>query len=137
MDRFPTDGHLASWAGMCPGNNESAGKRKSGRMTKGSPWLKATLVQIAHAAGRSKNTYLSALYHRLVPRKGKKRAAVAVGHAILVIVYHIIKTGKLYYELGADYFDRLDRQAVARRLKKLLEAIGFQMELQDLESAAV
>ena len=135
MDRFPTDGHLASWAGMCPGNNESAGKRKSGRTTKGSPWLKATLVQIAHAAGRSKNTYLSALYHRLVPRKGKKRAAVAVGHAILVIIYHIIRSGKRYHELGADYFDRLNRQAVARRLKKRLEAIGFQVELQDLENA--
>lgn len=135
MDRFPTAGHLASWAGMCPGNNESAGKRKSGRTTKGSPWLKATLVQIAHAAGRSKNTYLSALYHRLVPRKGKKRAAVAVGHAILVIVYHIIKSGNRYHELGADYFDRLDRQVVARRLMKRLEAIGFQVELQDLESA--
>lgn len=135
MDRFPTAGHLASWAGMCPGNNESAGKRKSGRTTKGSPWLKATLVQIAHAAGRSKNTYLSALYHRLVPRKGKKRAAVAVGHAILVIVYHIIKSGNRYHELGADYFDRLDRQVVARSLMKRLEAIGFQVELQDLESA--
>jgi len=122
MERFPTDGHLASWVGMCPGNNESAGKHKSGRTTKGSPWPKSALVQCAHAAGRSKNTYLSALYHRLVPRKGKKKAAVAVGHAILAIVYHIIKSGKRYQDLGSDYFDRLDRQAVARRLKNRLEA---------------
>lgn len=136
MEPFPTAGHLASWAGMCPGNHESGGKRKSGRTTKGSPWLRSMLVQCAHAAGRSKNTYYSALYHRLVSRKGKKRAAVAVGHAILVAVYHIINNGTRYQDLGADYFDRLDRHAVARRLKKRLEAIGFRVELQDLENTA-
>lgn len=136
MDRFPTPGHLASWAGMCPGNHESGGKRKSGRTTKGSPWLRSMLVQCAHAAGRAKNTYYSALYHRLVSRKGKKRAAVAVGHAILVAVYHIIKNGTRYQDLGADYLDRLDRHAVARRLKKRLEAIGFRVEMQDLEDTA-
>jgi len=135
MERFPSDGHLASWAGMCPGNNESAGKRKSGRTTRGSPWLKSALVQCAHAAGRTKNTYLSALYRRLLSRKGPKKAAVAVGHTILVIVYHIIKTGGRYRDLGPDYFDRLDRNAVARRLKNRLEAIGFQVEIRDLEAS--
>ncbi|MEW6524986.1 MAG: hypothetical protein AB1445_15915 [Bacillota bacterium] len=94
------------------------------------------LVQIAHAAGGSKNTCLSALSHRLPSRKGKKRAAVAVGHAVLVMMYHLIRDGAHHRELGADYFDHLDRHAVAKRLKKRLETIGFQVEIQDLEKTA-
>jgi len=136
MTVFPSDRHIASWAGVCPGNNESAGKRKSGKTTKGNPWLKSLLVQAAHAAGRSKGNYLSSLYHRLAARKGKKRAAVAVAHATLTIVYHILRDKTVYRDLGADYFDRLDREAVARRLTKRLEALGYKVDLQDLECAA-
>jgi transposase len=89
MSRFPSAGHLASWAGMCPVNQASAGKRQSGKTRKGSPWLRALLIQAAHAAGRTRQTYLAAQYHRLAARRGKKRAAVAVGHTILVIVYYL------------------------------------------------
>lgn len=131
MSRFPSDKHIASWAGMCPGNNESAGKRKSGRTTKGSPWLKEALVEASQAAGRAKGTYLYALFHRIAARRGKKRAAIAVGHAILVIIYHMLKTRSHYQELGQDYFDRLNRDAVSRRLVKRLESLGYEVELKD------
>lgn len=136
MSRFPTDKHIASWAGVCPGNNESAGKRKSGRIRKGSPWLKEALVEAAYAAGRAKGTYLYALFHRIAARRGKKRAAIAVAHAILVIVYHMLKHGSHYRELGQDYFDRLNREAVSRRLVRRLESLGYQVHLRDLEAAA-
>lgn len=96
MDRFPTAGHLASWAGMCPGNNESAGKRKSGKTRKGSPWLREALTEAARAAGRTKNTYLASQYHRIAARRGANRAALAVGHTILVIIYHMLKHGTIY-----------------------------------------
>src|SRR5207249_6387016 len=91
MEQFPTDGHLSSWVGMSPGNNESAGKRKSGRTTKGNQWLRATLVQVAWAASHAKNSYLAAQYRRLASRRGKKRALVAVAHTILVIIYYLLK----------------------------------------------
>ena len=93
MSRVPSAAHLASWAGMCPGNNASAGKRKSGKTRKGSPWLRSALVEAAHGAGRTKNTYLGAQFRRLLPRRGKKRAGVAVGHSILTIAYHVLTTG--------------------------------------------
>ena len=108
MEQFPTAGHLASWAGMCPGNDQSAGKRRSGRTTKGNRWLRQALVQAAWAASHTKGTYLSAQYHRLAARRGKKRAMVAVGHTLLVIVYHVLKRQTTYVELGADFLDRLD-----------------------------
>lgn len=136
MSRFPTDKHIASWAGVCPGNNESAGKRKSGRIRKGSPWLKEALVEAAQAAGRARGTYLYALFHRVAARRGKKRALIAVAHAILIIIYHMLKEGSHYRELGQDYFDRLDRHAVSRRLVRRLESLGYQVELKDLEAAA-
>lgn len=136
MSRFPTDKHIASWAGVCPGNNESAGKRKSGRIRKGSPWLKEALVEAAHAASRAKGTYFYALFHRLAARRGKKRALIAVAHAILIIIYHMLKEGSHYRELGQDYFDRLNRDAVSRRLVRRLESLGYQVELKDLEAAA-
>jgi transposase len=131
MSRFPTYRHLASWAGMCPGNNQSGGKRQSSsKTTKGDPWLRAALVvEAAHAAGRRRNTYLSAQYRRLASRRGKKRAAVAVGHTILVIAYHLLQRSCDYEELGGDYFDKRDRQGVERRLVRRLERLGYKVSL--------
>jgi transposase len=130
MSRFPSADHLTAWAGLAPGNNESAGKRRSGKTRKGSPWLRAILIEAAHAAGRSKDTYLGALYRRLLARKGKKRAAVAVARRILVIVYHILRDHEPYHDLGASYLDQRDRQAVERRLVHRLEALGYDVSLQ-------
>jgi transposase len=130
MTRFASARHLASWAGMCPGNDESAGKRRSGRTRKGSPWLRALLVQAAHAAARKKGTYLGAQYRRLAARRGKSRAAVAVGHSILVILYHMLRDGTLYHDLGPRYFDERDRQAVERRLIRRLEGLGYKVTLE-------
>jgi len=136
MSRFPTADHLTSWAGLAPGNNESAGKRKSGKTRKGSPWLRAVLIEAAHAAGRTKTTYLGAQYRRLVARKGKKRAAIAVAHSILTIVYHVLTERVPFSDLGGDYFDRRDQQAVQRRLVHRLEALGYTVSLQPKEPAA-
>ena len=129
MSRFPTPAHLASWAGMCPGNHESAGKRRSGKTRKGSPWLRSTLIEAARAAGRSKRTYLSAQYHRLAARRGTKRAAVAVGHTILVIAYHLLSEDDIYRDLGDRYFDERDRHADERRLVACLEGLGYTVTL--------
>jgi transposase len=136
MSRFPTADHLTAWAGLAPGNNESAGKRRSGKTRQGSPWLRAILIEAAHAAGRTKDTYLGALYRRLLARKGKKRAAVAVARRILVIVYHILRDHEPYHDLGASYFDQRDRQAVERRLVRRLEALGYDVSLQPKAPAA-
>jgi transposase len=136
MDRFPSAGHLASWAGMAPGNNESAGKRRSGKTRKGSPWLRAQLVEAAYAAGRTKHTYLGAQYRRLVSRKGKKRAAVAVGHSILIIVYHLLRTGQPYQDLGVDYWEQHHRLAQERRLFRQAHALGFTVTRQPDQPAA-
>ena len=136
MSRFPSSAHLASWAGICPGNNESGGKRKSGRTRKGSPWLRAALIQAAHAASRSKGTYLCSQYHRIASRRGKKRALVAVAHSILVAVYHVLARGETYRELGADYFDRLSPQTLQRRLVRRLENLGYKVSLEPLNKAA-
>jgi len=130
MERFPTAGHLASWAGMCPGNNESAGRRKSGKTRKGSPWLREALVEAAQAAARTKKTYLASQYHRIASRRGAKRAVVAVGHTILVIVYHILKQGTPYVDLGANYFDEQDKTAIVRRSVKRLEKLGYKVTVE-------
>ena len=135
LTRFRTAGHLASWAGLCPGNNENAGKRHGGKTRKGSPWLRAALVEAAKAAGRSKKTYLGAQYRRIAARRGAKRAAVAVAHSILVIVYHILTRHEPYHDLGVTYFDERDRQAVERRLVKRLQALGYEVSLQPLTAA--
>ena len=136
MSRFPTDRRISSWAGMAPGNDESAGKRKSGKTGKGSPWLGSALVEAAQAAGRTKGTYLSAQYHRLAARRGAKKAVVAVGHTILVIAYHLLREGTTYRELGDRYFDERDRQAVERRLVYRLEGFGYKVTLEPMGSAA-
>lgn len=130
MKRFQTAAHLASWAGMSPGNNESAGKRKSGRTRKGNNALRSTLVDAAHAAARTKGTYLSAQYHRIAARRGNGRAAVAVGHTILVMVYHILKKQESYAELGANYFDQRRQDATVNRAVKKLESLGFKVILE-------
>ena len=134
---FPDDAHLASWTGLCPGNHESAGKRRSGKRRKGNEHLQSILVECAWAAVRH-DGYLKSLYHRHVMKWGgyrspaaKKKAIVAVAHALVVIIWHILATGKPYHELGADYFTtRLDPQRETRRLIARLEALGHQVTLQ-------
>jgi transposase len=129
MSRFPTHRHLASWARICPGTNESAGKRGSGATGHGNPWLRRTLVEMALGAARSR-TYLGTQYHRIAARRGKKRAAVAVGHSILVIGYHVLREGKTYRDLGGNYFDERDREAVVRRAVRRIQQLGFKVSVE-------
>jgi len=136
MSRFPSAAHLAAWAGMCPGNYESAGKRQKGKTRKGSKWLRAALLEAGQAAARTKETYLAAQYHRLVPRLGKKKAAVAVGHSILRSVYYLLQRGTTYQELGGSYFDARNREHLERRLVRRLEKLGFAVTLTPNHSAA-
>jgi transposase len=136
MSVFPTAGHLSSWAGMSPGNNESGGKRRSGHTTKGSRWLRTVLVQAAWAASHTKRTYLAAQYRRLAARRGRKRALVALGHTILVIAYHILKRGTTYAELGQDFLARLDPERVTRNLVRRLQKLGHKVTLEPQNEAA-
>ena len=133
MSRFPDHRHLASWAGLCPGNNESAGKRRSGKTRKGNQWLRRMLIETAWTVSRAKESYLNALYHRLARRRGIKKAAVGVSHAILVMAYHILKTGLPYHELGSDYFDRLNIVQVKRHALRRLEALGYKVVLEQTQ----
>jgi transposase len=130
MSRFPSEGHLASWAGLCPGNDESAGRRRSGRTARGNPWLKRALVQAAWAASHTKGTYLAAFYRRLAARRGRKRALVALAHALLGIAYHLLRKGEDYADLGGDYFDRRDKERLTRRLVRRLESLGVKVALE-------
>jgi transposase len=130
MTKFGGPGNLASWAKMAPGINESAGKRHSGKTGKGNRWIRSTLVQCGHAAGRGK-TYLASQYHRIAARRGKKRAAVAVGHSILVIAYHILsKPGLTYEDLGFNYFDERRKQRLTQRLVQRLQRLGYYVNLE-------
>jgi len=130
MSIFPSAGHLASWAGRCPGNDQSAGKRRSGRPRKGSKWLGIALEEAALAAIRSKNTYLAAQYQRLKPRIGHGRALGAVKHSILIAYWHMFTTGETYRDLGGDYFARRDPERATKRLIAKLQALGHQVTLQ-------
>ena len=130
MSRFGSDARLSSWAAMCPGNNESAGKRKSGKTRDGNVWLKHSLVGAAHGASHTKDTYLQAQYHRLAGRRGKKKAIVAVAHSIIVIIYHVLNRLEPYKDLGPNYFDERDQKAVQQRLVRRLERLGYQVTLQ-------
>jgi transposase len=130
MKQFPSSAHLASWAGLCPGNNESAGKRLSGRIRKGSPWLRAALVQAAWAAVRCKRSYFNAQYYRLKARRGAKKAIVAVAHSLLIIFYEMLLHGTEYRDMGHDHFDKLNRKDTATRLVKRLRELGYEVQLK-------
>src|SRR4029078_6385518 len=135
MQQFPTAGHLASWAGMCPGNEASAGKRQRTRTTKGNRCLRRALIEAAWAATHTKDSYLSAQYRRLAGRRGKKRALVAVGHTLLVIIYHVIQHRCDYQDLGGDYFLRLEPERLKRYLVKRLEKLGYDVEIHPHQAA--
>jgi transposase len=130
MSRFPTAAHLASWAKVAPGNNESAGKRKSGRTGKGNPWIKSALIEAVKAASRTKDKYLPAQYRRLAARRGKKRASVAVAHTILNSIYYMLSDGLPYHELGGNYFDERNRYSIVKRSVRRIERLGYRVTLE-------
>jgi transposase len=136
LTAFPDADHLSSWAGMCPGNHQTAGKNQSGRTAKGNRWLRQTLTQSAWAASHTKNTYLAAQFHRLAARRGKKRALVATGHTLLVIAYYVIKHGAVYHELGAEYLERLNPERITRYHVKRLERLGHKVTLEPKSQVA-
>jgi len=129
MSRFPSAGHLASWAGLCPSNRESAGKRMKGPVNRGNVWLRAIMGEVAWASIRTQVSYFHAQFHRLARRRGRNKAATAVAHSILVAIYHVLKTGKPYAELGADYFDKLDTTRIERHHVRRLEQLGYTVTL--------
>ena len=130
MTCFPSAGHLASWVGICPGNYESAGKRQRGTTRKGNRWLKTMLVECGWGAGRARRTYLGAQYARLSRRRGKKKAAMAVGHSILVAAFYILRDGVPYRDLGPDHFDRLASQRLTRHYVHRLEQLGHRVTIE-------
>ncbi len=136
MSRFPSAAHLVSWAGLCPGNNESAGKRKSARLRKGAPWLKTILVQCAWAASRKKDSYFQAQFRRLRARRGPKKAACAVAASLLTTIYHMLKDGTRYQDLGPDHFDRRSLELKTKRLVAQLGKLGFDAQLTPIAAAA-
>jgi transposase len=136
MGRFPTAGHLISWSGLCPRNDESAGKRRSTRMRKGAPWLKTTLIQCAWAAARKKDSYLQAQFHRLRARRGAKKAIGAIAASILTAAYHMLKNGTLYHDLGPNHFDKTAKQKHVDRLINRLRNLGYAVAITPVEAAA-
>ncbi len=136
MSRFPSAKHLASWAGRCPGNHESGGKRLSGKTQQGKRWLRQLLVEVAQVASKTKNTYLAAQYKRLAARRGKKRALIALGHTILIIAYTLLTRQQPYQDLGAVYFDRREQQRVERQLIQRVERLGYEVSLRPKDLAS-
>ena len=134
MDQFPSAAHVASWAALCPGNNESAGKRLSGKTRKGNVWLRRTMCEVAWAASHTKDTYFAAQFRRIASRRGSKRALMAVAHSILVTAYHMLKHKRHYQELGADFFDVINRDKVRDRLVQRLAKLGFAVTLKSKET---
>jgi transposase len=130
MSRFPTAAHLASWAGMCPGQNESAGKRKSGRTTGGNRWVRRAITQAAWAASHSKQSFFRARFHRLAARRGKKRAIVAVAHSLLITIHNMLSSGAVYEDLGADYYERTRTKRLTNYYVKRLTALGHNVVLE-------
>lgn len=135
MTRFASDKHIASWAGVCPGNKQSGGKRKSGHTTKGNPYLRAMLGEVAWAIAHTKDNYLSAFYHRMAQRHGKQKAILALAHKVLVIIYHVLRDKQPYTDLGADYFDQRDRGRIERHHIQRLEQLGYTVTLIPREAA--
>lgn len=135
MEPFPSAGHLSSWAGVCPGSNETGGKRKSGKTTKGSKWLRNALTQAAWAATRKKDCYFQAQYRRLAGRRGKKRALIAVAHSMLTVIYHMLRYGTAYKDLGGDYFDKLNSQRLVPYFVRRIKDLGYQVTLQSQAAA--
>ena len=129
VEQFPDADHAASWTAICPGNNESAGKRRSGKTREGDSWLRAALCEAAWAASRTKGTYLSALFRRIAARRGHKRAILAVAHAILIIAYQMLKHNEPYRELGENYFDKINPEKTATRLIRRLQKMGYQVSI--------
>lgn len=136
MSRFPSAAHAASWAGLTPGQHESAGRTASTKTPKANPYLKSALVQAAHTLGHSRDNYLAAQYHRLASRRGKKRAAVAVAHSILIIAYHLISRGTAFIDLGANYFDERKHAYVQKQLVNRLEKLGLKVTVEPLSTMA-
>jgi transposase len=129
MSRFPSARHLSSWAGICPGNTQSGGKRLSGHTTSGNGWLRAVLGEVAWAISHTSGNYLAAQFHRLARRRGKQKAVLAVAHSVLVILYHLLHDHQPYSDLGADYFEQLDRTRLERRYVHQLERLGYSVTL--------
>jgi transposase len=132
MSRFPSAGHLASWAGLCPTNKQSAGKRMKGPVNRGNVWLRAIMGEVAWASIQTKASYFHAQFHRIARRRGREKAAVAVAHSLLVVIYHILTTGKPYVELGVDYFNQLDAGRLERHHVRRLEQLGYTVTLAPL-----
>jgi len=136
MSRFPTAGRLASWAGMCPGNHKTGGRSRGGKTTRGSRWLRTTLIQAAAAAKRTRKSCFRAQYNRLVRRMGKKKAQKAVAHSLLVTIWHVLKTGRPFADLGADYFDKLDEARIVNANIRRLEHLGHTVTATKTTQAA-
>ncbi len=136
MNQFPTAQHLASWSALCPGNHESAGKRKSGKTRDGNKWLRRSLCQAAWAVTRKKDCYLSAQFKRLAARRGVKRAVMAVAHTMLIIGYHMLKTGRGYYELGGNYLEQINKDQLQRYYTKRLQRLGLKVTVEPVPEAA-
>ena len=137
LSRFLSAKHLASWTGVCPGNKQSGGKRLSGKTTKGNVRLRAVLVEAVWNISRMKENYLSAQYHRLARRLGKLQAAIAVAHSLLIVIYHVLRDKKPYHDLGADYFDSLDKERLTRQALRRLEALGYAVTLTPKEEVVI
>ena len=136
MSRFPTASHLASWAGMCPGNHKTGGRSKSGKTTQGSQWLRTVLTQAAQAARKTKKSYFRAQYNRLSRKRGGKKATIAVGHSLLTTIWHVLKTGRPYADLGVDYFDKLDEARIVASHVRRLQHLGYTVITTKTDQAA-
>jgi transposase len=135
MDTFPSADHLCSWAGISPGNRQSGGKRLSAKINPGNKWLRTTLVQAAHAASHTPDTYLKALYGRIALRRGKKKAIIAIAHSLLASFYHMLKNGVEYQELGTEHFDKVDKNRTLQRLTTRIAKLGFHVVLEPMQAA--
>ena len=136
MSRFPSDRHISKWAGLCPGNNESAGKRKSGKTAKGNKVLRTTLITCAHAAVKEKDSFFSAQFSRISAHRGSKRAYVAVAHSMLIAIYHVLSTGEVYKDLGSNYYNQFNKERKANSMLKRLKALGYEVTLATASATA-